>query len=97
KMQKMIKVLQQKVRRQRKKIQNLTDLLKKLTDKKLLESNALELINHQFGGITVALFESEWKNHNHANTGVRYSKELKNFALTLYYYSPKAYNYCRSL
>ena len=28
-------------------------------------------------------------------TGRRYTKEMKQLALTLHYYSPKAYNFCR--
>lgn len=40
------------------------------------------------------LFKNELKNSNKTN-GKRYSKEMKEFALTLLFYSPRAYNFCR--
>lgn len=45
-------------------------------------------------GSILELFDNELKNSNKV-TGCRYSKEMKKFALTLHYYSPKAYNFCR--
>jgi len=45
-------------------------------------------------GSLLELFNNELKNSN-KGTGCRYPKEMKQFALTLHYYSPKAYNFCR--
>jgi len=45
-------------------------------------------------GTILDLFKNELKNSK-KDTGCRYTKEMKEFALTLHYYSPKAYNFCR--
>src|SRR5271155_57914 len=42
------------------------------------------------------LFKSELKNRKRNKSGMRYSDELKKFALTLHFYSPRAYEYVRS-
>lgn len=47
-------------------------------------------------GNVFELFKNESKNHD-KTTGRIYTQEMKEFALTLHYYSPKAYNYCRLL
>lgn len=45
-------------------------------------------------GSVADLFKNETKN-NDKTTGRRYTKEIKQLALTLHFYSPKAYNFCR--
>lgn len=50
--------------------------------------------NAFLAGSILELFNNELKNSN-KGTGCRYSKDMKEFALTLHYYSPKAYNFCR--
>lgn len=52
----------------------------------------LQTIN--FADSVIDLFKNESKNSN-KTTGRRYTKEMKQLALTLHYYSPKAYNFCR--
>jgi hypothetical protein len=44
-------------------------------------------------GSILELFNNELKNSN-KKTGCCYSKEIKEFASTLHFYSPKAYNFC---
>ena len=43
------------------------------------------------------MFENEALNAGRAKKGHRYSASLKEFALTLHYYSPQAYDYCRTI
>lgn len=85
-----VKQLQQKVRRQ-----NMKDLLKILKDKKLLANESEELLLEKLDSTTLELFQNVSKNKGRKPTGYRYSKEIKEFALTLHYYSPKAYEYAR--
>jgi len=40
------------------------------------------------------LFKNQCNNDN-KTIGKKYNKEMKEFALTLHYYSPRAYNFCR--
>ncbi|KAL4113577.1 hypothetical protein QTP88_017184 [Uroleucon formosanum] len=92
-----VKQLQQKVQRQNKSIQNMKDLLKILKDKKLLANESEELLLEKLDSTTLELFQNVSKNKGRKSTGYRYSKEIKEFALTLHYYSPKAYEYARSI
>lgn len=49
----------------------------------------------QHEGDSAFLFENEVKNFGKKASGSRYDEKMKAFALTLHYYSPKAYNYIR--
>lgn len=49
----------------------------------------------KFDGSTLDLFQNIVKNKNRKATGQRFSKNIKEFALTLHYYSPKAYAYAK--
>jgi len=90
-----LKLLQQKVRRQQLKINNLQQLLKSLEQKGLLNSENSEVINSKFEGLSQEIFLNQLKNCKRHTKGHRYSAEIKKFALTLHYYSPKAHQYCR--
>lgn len=63
--------------------------------KNLLGNDGCELIEKNFNRMVGDLFENECKNRNKLRKGCRYTDEIKKFALTLHFYSPKAYNYCR--
>lgn len=51
----------------------------------------------KFDGLSEQLFQNQLINQERKPTGMRYSKEIKEFALTVNYYSPKAFTYCRYL
>lgn len=95
KLNKKIKLLQQKVRRQNKIINNLKDLLKKLTNQGMLNSEYEDILLDKFDGMSAELFKNQLKNLECKAKGRRYSTDIKEFALTLHYYSPKAYAFCR--
>lgn len=94
-LKKKIKSLQQRIRRQDKSIKNLKDLLKVLKKKNLIERESEELLMEKFDGTTLDIFQNFIKNKGKKSTGRRFSKKIKEFALTLHYYSPKAYEYAR--
>ena len=48
-----------------------------------------------FDGIKLDIFNNEMKNQSKCAKGKRYSDNIKMFALTLNYYFPNAYNFCR--
>ncbi|CAL1278929.1 unnamed protein product [Larinioides sclopetarius] len=92
---KKLKVLQQKVRRYEKKIQNLSELLEHLKKKNFLDDDALHVLS------TVTTVNKEFISRQLANVTKlplpqSYSPELRSFALTLNFYSPRAYDYVRS-
>ena len=61
KLRKKIKNLQQKLRRQNLKISSLTGLIKNMRNRKLLEKAPAELLQDQFSGLTVEMFQNQIK------------------------------------
>ena len=47
--------------------------------------------------MSLSIFESEKNNFNRSAKGYRYPSAVKEFALTLHYYSPRAYEFCRTI
>ncbi|XP_019887712.2 THAP domain-containing protein 1 isoform X2 [Ooceraea biroi] len=90
-----IKTLKQKLRRKEEKINSLQYLLTTLREKNLLGRDPSEVISTNFDERVDEVFKNEWNNRNGKKKGCRYSDEIKKFAVTLHFYSPKAYNYYR--
>lgn len=90
-----VKILQQTIRRQKSRILNLMDLLKSLKKRGLVDDSVENLLLDHSDGMTLELFKNQVKNAKKQTHGCRYTDELKRFALTLYYNSPKASNFCR--
>jgi len=61
----------------------------------LIGDNEHETLLNEFGSMSKELYKNQINNQNKKATGQRNSNELKKFAFTLNYYSPKAYKYCR--
>ena len=79
-------------------MKSLGDLIKDLADKKLISKGQEELLNSKFSGVSSEIFKRMVlvKSKKSAH-GVKYSPELKSLALTLQFYSTKAYNYVRKM
>ena len=97
KLKRKIKDLQQKIRRQTKKISSLKDIIDNLKRNQLLKQAPAELLKDQFSGLTLEMLKSELPNAKRKFRGYRYIEEVKNFALTVHFYSPKAYFYIRKI
>lgn len=87
--------MKQQVRRQNNTIWSLRDLLKQLRDKNLIETDSEMLLLNRFDGLSQEIVRNLLKIKNKNATNRRYSKIMKEFALTLYFYSPKAYEFAR--
>ena len=96
-LKKKIKTLQQKVRRQNKKIESLQEVMSNLKDKKLLNSEAAQVLDDSFSGLTHDIILDRFKNQDRVPKGHRYSDEVKKFALTLHFYSLHAYEFVRPI
>lgn len=96
-LKKKVKTLQRQTQRQRVKINNLKELMAELKDKKMLESEPAALLSNSFTGMKLELLQNEVSDAGHKPKGCRYSQELKQFAITLHYYSPQAYRYVKSI
>ena len=98
KLKEKVKLLNQKLRRQQKKIETLEDLLGNLKEEECISNEQLNLMHHNFEGVAKQLFSDQARNATFDNkTSNRYSQETKQFAMTLHYYSPKAYDFARKV
>ena len=75
----------------------MSEVIKILQEKLIINSKEAESLQCTFES-THRDFLYNFKNNLGAKpSGRRYTDEIKEFALTLYYYSPKAYQYVRSI
>ena len=91
-------MLNQKLHRRHKKIQTLEDLMAVLQVDECISNDQLYLILHNFEGVAKQLFSDQARNVTFSNMmSNRYSQETKQFAMTLHYYSPKAYDFAHTV
>lgn len=89
------KILNLSVKRKKDSISNFKTLFKELNKKNILQSEATFNLSNEFGDLLMPLLLNEKRNKNKSLHDRRYSEEVKRFAITLHYCSPKAYEYCR--
>lgn len=93
---KKIKTLLQAKRRLKKKNAELKSVLDELRQTKLLGDSSIDVLETCASGVSDLLKRQIQKHHN-KSWKAQYSPELRCFALTLHFYSPKAYNYIRKI
>lgn len=86
------KSLEKKSNRTQRKLETVMQALK---TSKTLSNEAYDIVSSDMSSISSQIFENECKNQK-KERGRRYSDDVKRFALTLHYHSPKAYEFCRS-
>lgn len=89
----LLKSLREKNRRQNKKICTLQTVLHDLKEKSLLNEENAEVLKKL--NLTSKELCCRQLRNKKSSTKTKYSPALRTFALTLNYYSPKAYNYVR--
>lgn len=89
---KKIKVLTQKTRRLKKKITSLSAIIDEMCKKSLIHEDIVEILK-KTGPDELLL--RQFKKIKNDSQPKKYSPKLRAFALTLHFYSPKAYNYVR--
>lgn len=92
--EKKIRRLQAENNRLKKKVRNLEDILADLRGKRMLEDDVVLTMSSLTLSLQELLKRQGQKSKNQAVTKT-YSPALKTFALTLNFYSPRAYNYVR--
>ncbi|CAH2091914.1 unnamed protein product [Euphydryas editha] len=90
KLRREVKVLQQRLKRRNTTIDNLKCLLKIIKKKCDNYSEVEQMVQHNFENIHTNLNTTKSKKSN------KYTDEMKSFALSLYYYSGKAYLFLRN-
>jgi len=89
--------LQRVVRRQNSTIKSLTEALAECRSQNLLSEAAEQSLLDSFGPVAQEIMFNEIKNAHVEKHGRRYSHNIRAFALTAFYYSPRAYNFLRSV
>ena len=89
--------LNQQLRRKVKKIKTLSGLIQHLKKENKLKQDAARNLEHEFSGLSLELVKNLSVNQHKPSHGQRYSDIAKQFAVTLYYHSTKAYEYVRKI
>ncbi|XP_075136175.1 uncharacterized protein LOC142210710 isoform X2 [Leptodactylus fuscus] len=95
KLRRKIKSLQKQVLRQGAKIKNLKKTLVDLRKNNMMERDPEQVIAEHCSGLAQVLFTQQLKNGYRRHSVTQYCSPMKEFALSLYYASPKAYKFCR--
>lgn len=90
-----IKILQQRLKRRDTRIRSLKNLIASLK-KKGGNDNLVHAIEHNFDEDFFKILQSQFLNKG-KKTGKRYDERTKSFAMTLQFYSPKAYKFVRGI
>ena len=97
KLKRKVKSLQQQLRRTKAKQLTMADIIHELEQKLIVSPQDAQNMHADFDCMQLSIFTDTKNNINCAPTGRRYSDIVKEFAVTLNYYSPKAYDYVRSI
>ena len=89
---KKLKASREKTRRLKIKVKSLKAVTKQLRENNLITSSCEETLERDFSSVPLALLK---RMNSNSGKGCKYSPELKSFALTLQFYSSKAYEFVR--
>lgn len=92
--------IKKKVGRLQKKVTNLKQVTKELHKKRLMSNDALSVLTKSFSGVPLAILKRCLVNIGNVSKGKKqttsqFPPELRSFAMTLQFYSSKAYDYVR--
>ena len=93
KLKRNLKTKQQSLRRMKLKVTSLKSVFKELKERNLISSACEEMVKSTFSGVPLELINRMMQRKT--GKGCAYSPELKSFALTLQFYSTKAYEFVR--
>ena len=97
KLKRKIKRLQKQLQRTKARMQAMGDIIEGLKQKLLLCQGDAELLSAKFDGVQLAIFRDTKNNAIRDPRGRRHSDVGKELGVTLNYYSPKEYEYVRSV
>ena len=75
----------------------MSEIVRNLRDKKLLSDDSSKNLEQYFSGLSAEIIKNHFKNQNKATVGRRHLDEAKRFAMTLHFYSPRAYELVRTV
>ena len=88
-----VRNLQQQLRRCKTKLSNMSDIINNLQDNLVIKTEIADRLHKSFDKLQLSIFHNAKNNTMTSPCGRRYTDDIKEFSLTLYYYSPKAYEY----
>ncbi|KAG8307101.1 THAP domain containing 9 [Homalodisca vitripennis] len=91
-----VKALKQKLKRRDCKLRSMKELISNLKNKFKAPDSLIEIVENNFTGLPFELLLSSLKNKGKSKNKHTFTESVKEFALTLYFYSPKAYRYLRA-
>ena len=97
KLKRKIKSLQQQLRRTKAKQETMNDIINELQQKSILTNDDAQNLHAEFDEIQLSIFRDTKNNVSCLPNGRRYSDIVKEFAVTLHFYSPKAYEYVKTI
>ena len=80
--------------RRDRKLSNITNILKQLNNVGMSSNELEEELLKRFSGLKLNILQNEFQNYD-IKFKKSYSDQMKMFASTLYFYSPKAYHFVR--
>ena len=92
-----VRNLQQQLGRCKTKISNMSDIINNLQDDLVIKTEVADRLHKSFDKLQLLIFYNSKNNTMTPPCGRRYTDDIKEFSLTLHYYSPKAYEYVRSI
>lgn len=93
--QKRLKCSNAKVQRLRRRVKSLSEIVSALKKNDMISSSCEKLLESTFSGVSQLIMKRIMKQKSSRPTHSSYPEELKSFAMTLAFYSLKAYNYVR--
>ena len=93
-LKKKVKSSKKKINRRDKKVSTLASVVSELKEKNLINSDCATMLETTFSGVPRELMKRLVSQKKKKNPGA-YPPELRSFAMTLKFYSTKAYNYIR--
>ncbi|GFN80520.1 THAP domain containing 9 [Plakobranchus ocellatus] len=92
---KQLKAEKQKTKRLNQKVTELNSVVNSLKDKGMISENCAEVLENTFNGVPKNIMLRVLQKGQNYKSRATYSEELKAFAMTLHFYSAKAYDYVR--
>ena len=86
-----VRNLQQQLRRCKSKIANMSDVINNLEQNLIVKTEIADRLHASFDKLQLSIFHNAKNNTTISPCGRRYTDDIKEFSLTLYFYSPKAY------
>ena len=91
-LKKRVKVLKEIIQKKNKKISTLKDIVQSLKENKLVTETERDLFEQNFEGVSKEIVHNQIYNSRVASKHLQcYNETMKQFAVTLHYYSPKPF------